>query len=286
MTPEELASLTEEERAGYEDDELDDDEGQDAADDAGDDAAADDGSDDADEDQPGRDDGADDKPAAAQQEEEPELDRPAPVNLINAQAPADVDAKLAALDASENDAAEKFDDGEMTAAEYRAELRRLSKERSDLEWQVRKAELADETRTAQIDQSWNSDCADFLAKHPEVMTNETRQSSFDAVVRKVTAESMNAGKIPGMADLNKAYKQWANDIGIAPVKADPKPGKASPGKREIPPTLGMVPAAGMTDTDSGEYAQLDRLMNSDPLAYEAALAKMSPAEADRYLQSQ
>ncbi|QGM96250.1 hypothetical protein [Methylocystis parvus] len=39
---------------------------------------------------------------------------------------------------------------------------------------------------------------------------------------------------------------------------------------------------GRGDLGGGDYAALDRLADADPVAYEAALARMSPAERDRY----
>lgn len=53
------------------------------------------------------------------------------------------------------------------------------------------------------------------------------------------------------------------------------------------PAFGGRPAGepqshGRADLGGGDYAALDRLLERDPAAYEAALARMSPAERDRY----
>ena len=53
----------------------------------------------------------------------------------------------------------------------------------------------------------------------------------------------------------------------------------------VPPNLGKVPASTANDTDDGKFAHLDRLAESDPLAFEAALAKMSDAQRDEYMQA-
>ena len=53
----------------------------------------------------------------------------------------------------------------------------------------------------------------------------------------------------------------------------------------VPPTLGKVPASAATDTDDGKFAHLDRLADSDPLAYETAVAKMSAAQRDEYMRA-
>jgi hypothetical protein len=47
-----------------------------------------------------------------------------------------------------------------------------------------------------------------------ISKNETTWSSFDAIVRRVTAETMQKGEQPSRRDLEKAYKQWTEDLGI------------------------------------------------------------------------
>jgi hypothetical protein len=52
----------------------------------------------------------------------------------------------------------------------------------------------------------------------------------------------------------------------------------------MPPNLGTVPAADITDADDGgEFAHLDRLAAKDSVSFERELAKMSPDARDRYL---
>ena len=279
-TEEELASLTEEEREGLLDDSLLDDpeDGEDDGDDAGK-PDADAGADDADE-QPGRDDGADADDGTA--DAEPEAAASNAPALIKTELPEDITEKLADIDKREDELSEKFEDGEITTAEYRAELRKLTGERSELEKSQLKHELAENFNQAQLEANWQRDVAQFLEKHPEVQASQLRMDSFDSVVRKVTAETMNAGKAPGMADLNKAFAEWSEQLGIQ-TKPAAKGDKQAKLAREIPPTLAKVPAAEMQDTADGKWAHLDRLMDSDPLAYEAALAKMSEADQDAYL---
>ena len=54
-------------------------------------------------------------------------------------------------------------------------------------------------------------------------------------------------------------------------------------KKDLTPTAVVVDPA--NDTDDGKFAHLDRLAESDPLAFEAALAKMSDAQRDEYMQA-
>lgn len=278
---EELAALTDEEREGLLDEDLLDDEPEGDEDD-GDDAgkpAADAGADDADA--AGRDDGADPDDGTADAQPEAEASN-APA-LIKSELPADLDAKLADIDKREDELSEKFEDGELTTAEYRAELRKLTGERGEIEKAQLKHSLAEDFNQAQLEANWQRDCDQFLAKHPEVKSSQLRMDAFDTVVRRVTGESMAAGKAPGMADLQKAYAEWSEQLGVQPAKPSAKDAKPAKHSRELPPTLAKVPAAEMQDTADGKWAHLDRLMDTDPLGYEAALAKMSEADQDAYL---
>ncbi|HEJ7283124.1 TPA: hypothetical protein SMF87_004576 [Serratia marcescens] len=234
------------------------------------------------EEQPGRDDGA---PV-----DEPEAKQAPAVPLIRGEKPADYDQQMAALDAREDALVEKFEDGDITTREYNAEIRKINDERGDLKWQSQKAELAAETSQAQAEAQWYGAVDVFFQAHPEIQANQTRLDAFDSIVRKVTAETMAAGKVPGAADLAKAYKQWAEDLGIQPAAKEDKPEnkgqqqqqQAKP--RNVPPTLAKVPAADATDVENSKFASLDRLADSDPLKYQEAIDRMSPAERDAYNQ--
>ena len=287
LSEEDLAMLTEEERAGLLDDEdEDDDQGVDDADD--DDTGADGKADDK-GDENGAD-GEDSQDAGADSNtqgdgEGEKLDDPInPTPLFKAELPADIEAKRTALDTQEDDLVKKFDEGDITFAEYNKELRSLNRERADLDRAELKAELAQEAQQSQVEQTWQTTANTFVAEHPLISKNETTWSSFDAIVRRVTAETMQKGEQPGRRDLEKAYKQWTEDLGISDAGTQ-KPQPKHKKQNIVPPNLGKVPAATANDTDDGKFAHLDRLAESDPLAFEAALAKMSDAQRDEYMQA-
>lgn len=288
LSAEDLAMLTDEERAGYLDDE-DEDADQDTDDDDTDaDGKADDKVDEngADGDD-SQDDGADSNTQSDGKdvENDDKLDDPIkPTPLFKAELPADIEAKRTALDTQEDDLVKKFDEGDITFAEYNKELRSLNRERADLDRAELKAELAKEAQQSQVEQTWQTTANTFVAEHPLISKNETTWSSFDAIVRRVTAETMQKGEQPGRRDLEKAYKQWTEDLGISDAGTQ-KPQPKQKKQNIVPPNLGKVPAATANDTDDGKFAHLDRLAESDPLAFEAALAKMSDAQRDEYMQA-
>ena len=284
LSAEDLAMLTDEERAGLLDDE-DEDDDQDVDDADDDDTGADGKADDKGDENDADGDDSQDAGADKDGEGEDKLDDPIkPTPLFKAELPADIEAKRTALDTQEDDLVKKFDEGDITFAEYNKELRSLNRERADLDRAELKAELAQEAQQSQVEQTWQTTANTFVAEHLLISKNETMWSSFDAIVRRVTAETMQKGEQPSRRDLEKAYKQWTEDLGIADAgtqKSQPKQKK----QNIVPPNLGKVPAATANDTDDGKFAHLDRLAESDPLAFEAALAKMSDAQRDEYMQA-
>lgn len=289
LSEEDLAMLTEEERAGLLDDE-DEGEGTDGDDQNDDDAGDDDTGADGNADDKGddsQDDGADSNTQSDGKdvENDDKLDDPIkPTPLFKAELPADIEAKRTALDTQEDDLVKKFDEGDITFAEYNKELRSLNRERADLDRAELKAELAQEAQQSQVEQTWQTTANTFVAEHPLISKNETTWSSFDTIVRRVTAETMQKGEQPSRRDLEKAYKQWTEDLGISDAGTQ-KPQPKQKKQNIVPPNLGKVPAATANDTDDGKFAHLDRLAESDPLAFEAALAKMSDAQRDEYMQA-
>ena len=150
-----------------------------------------------------------------------------------------------------------------------------------------KAELANEAAQSQSNQTWQDTAQSFVSEHPLVSKNETMWNSFDAVLRRITADVISKGGQPGRRELDKAYKQWTEDLGIQDAGTAKKDYPQSKKKKEtvVPPNLGKVPAATGNDTDDGKFAHLDRLAESDPIAYEQALMKMTDAQRDEYMQA-
>lgn len=332
FTDEELEALTPEERAGLEDDgdenltgqenddENDDDQGgegepgdadqhQDEGDegeqhDEGDDGAADDqdgeGDDGADDDgAAGRDDG---QPADAEGEEEAGEPAGNPDRFVapefTLEEPKDVEDRIKALDTREDELAEKFDDGDISNADYRKQLRELNAERDKINREVTRFENAKDRHTEAMQRAqkdfeanWYRQVEEFAKEHPEVAKNKTVMGVFDQIVMAVN-NAENLEKYSHRQRLEMAYKQFAEDLGleVKPAKPKAKDTKPKPKRPDLPPTLSRVPAAQVQETDRGTFGTLDRLFQSsnprDVVKAEEMLARMTPAEADRYLASQ
>lgn len=221
------------------------------------------------------------------------------------QAPEDAKAKIEEIDQQRLGLAERFDNGEITAKEMRAEDLKLERQAREIERAVEKAEMAKDM----AEDVWQQTTVPtFLDQHKHYKGNQTLLGMLDTEVRRLQVEASKAGKSPLDAqiliDADEAIKNALKGLtGEAPAgdkkpgegEGDKKPGakaaetKAAdgdkkPGKPEIPPTLGKVPAADISDTDSA-FAALDRLGTDDPIALEEAMARMSNADRERYLAS-
>ncbi|AXF51436.1 hypothetical protein PQA73_gp08 [Erwinia phage Pavtok] len=287
LSPEELAMLTDEEREGLEADDEEEEEDENELElqppKPGDD-----------DDQPGTqkpaDDGTPPDPeqttTTPEEEEEQQERQRTRVQMFRAEVPEDIEAQRTALDARWDELAQKFDDGDITFAEYNKGIRELNTERGTLDRAELKAELAAEANQSRSQEDWANLCEDFVSTNPIIGKNETMWNAFDVKLRQVTAATQQAGGTIGRRDLEKALKLMHEDLGITAPATTEQPGKkAKKAPVDAPPTLGRVPAAQQLDTEDGKYAHLDRLAETDPEKYEAALMKMSDAERDAYMQA-
>ena len=196
--------------------------------------------------------------------------------------PADVDDQIAAAKLAKIKLAEKFDEGEITAVEYAKQTEELNDFQRELENKRFKAQLAAESQQSRELDSWEETCSDFLSAHPEISTSKLRYDSFDYAVRLVTGDQANSG-LTGAQQLEKAYRTWVTELGIQVDQPAQSGAKPDPKKPRVVPNIGSLPAAQANDTDDGKFAYLDRLADSDPLKYEATLAKLSDADREAYL---
>lgn len=309
LTEEELAMLTEEEREGYLDDDEEDGEGDDGAEGEGNEGAeqgqegqGEEGEEeddpttkpDAETDEEGQeeDEGAQGADEGKEQDQQPKDEftlQPKP--LFNDNLPADIEAQRTAIDAKEDALDKQFDEGDITFSEHKKALRELNRERSALDRAELKAELSREAQAAQLDNSWQSSQAAFFASHPEINTNnEAQMAALDHLVRQETAAVLQKGGAIGVPELERAYAKFKEAFNIAdpaPKQQQQQEKQTKKPKKEtvVPPNLGKVPAAVGNETDDGKFAHLDRLADSDPLAFEDALSKMTDAQRDEYMRA-
>lgn len=201
---------------------------------------------------------------------------------------ADHETALAALDTAKAEQFQALMDGDLTAAEYAKIEAQYMRDRDALrEEKVEKAEWFTEVHGFQA-KALQADGVDYF-------NDKEKIQSLDDWTKRLADKPENAGK-PGSWFLEQAHRKVLAEFDLTPgtaPKTDEKAGKTvADGKKvantqrrapkldDIPPTLGGLPVAAGNDAgDAGEFAHLDTLSG---MAYEQALARMSPEQKSRY----
>lgn len=217
-----------------------------------------------------------------QQENEQQQISPKPRGVVEQVLPDDYDDRVTANAKAIEDNDKAYDNGDISHEEWRTENRKLDRENRDLDRMKDRAELAIESAQNAMRNNWEANISAFLPHHPELRTSQVRENAFDHFLREETAPVIQAGNQPGMKEIEAAYAKFCAEFGITPPKTDPAPAPQKKGKEHVvPPSLGGVPAATTANIEDGRYAAIDRL---EGIAYEEALAKLSPSELDAYSQ--
>lgn len=214
------------------------------------------------------------------------------------EAPADAEKQLADIAAKRDALAEQFDNGEINAKTLFAEQAALAKQERTIETAVERANFSAEMTT----QAWfQNTVPGFLATHDHYKSNPTLHGMLNAEVVRLQNEAIEKGGDqfdPGiLAKADESIRAALSGIGVktpaAAAKAEPAKDAAKDGKAKIeveakpetPPSLRNLPADDITGTDS-KWAALDRLADTDAVAYEDAFGRLPAADRDRYLARQ
>jgi len=199
--------------------------------------------------------------------------------------------RLEKIATDKTDLRKKYNEGDIDFDEYEQQRDALDEQKRELEQTKLKADIAQDMR---VDRWVNRDVAGFLADHAEYKPGSALHAMLDQEVRILQAQAEQEGKDPlDPAFLATAHanvrKSVAKDLGLDVSQLD-KPTTEKkptvPPQRDVPPTLGNLPAAEPESVDGGRWAALDRLADSDPSAYEEKLASMPDEERNAYLASQ
>lgn len=258
-----LDMLTEEERAALEDsDYIDDDEGGDPSDLQ--------------------------TPASAAAEEvvTPLPSDPAPATPA-VQAPVDIAAlneQLASFKTQRDELTSSYDDGDLTAEEYRQKLDELDEQKSEVQGKKAIAEDQANRTTA----AWNQDVSGYLKEYPGLKADGALQT-FD---RFVSFADEAFPKLTNAEILAKAHQMLLNEaagLGLKDIPAikgktpQPKPTPPVDPMRVPPMTLKDTSATELSGGNDSPLAALQKLVEegtSDEI--EAAMARLSPEERDLF----
>lgn len=204
--------------------------------------------------------------------------------------PEDLGAQVDTLSEQQADLARRFKSGDVESDEFVAENMRISKEIARLESIKANAELAQTFNAQTEEQIWARTVDQFIRKVKREEGIDYRaegdvSGDFDRYVKMLAGDPKNNDKDYTWF-LSQAHKATKALHGVATKAAEtPDPKKAAAERRKppvasIPATLAQVPGGdGPGDVD-GEFADLDSL---EGLEYETALARLTPAQRERYL---
>lgn len=194
-----------------------------------------------------------------------------------------------------SDLQQKWDDGELTEAEYNIETSALERKMARLEGKIEAAEEQAEDEAAKIEryqkqaeQVWNQEKDKFFAlpENQKFLQKRSMFNALDGFVKELLEQPHLTPKDLGNV-LREARQKYVEDFGEfyqgARQQHEPKPQPTvkPQSKVEPPKTLAHVPVAEPNNVLDGRFAALDNI--KDPEQLEKAIARMSPSDRDAYL---
>lgn len=214
-------------------------------------------------------------------EQEPAAALPPPI--LDVPAMEDAPAKLAEITNKKDALATLFDDGELAAKDYQTQLDALNREEREIERAVERAEIANTMRLQQARNQFLADVEDFTKDTP-YKQSAAAWTALDAAVKMIGQQPESAG-LTGKQILAKAHAEVMKDpvFSVAFSKTPGKPAGNKPATDNLPPNLGRMPAAEITDTEGNRFAALEKLRETNPLEYEKQVGKLNPADLEAFL---
>lgn len=204
-------------------------------------------------------------------------------------------SRLDAIDGEREALIAKFDDGEITQAEFKEDLGKLTKEEAILVATKDRAEQTERDAIAYEEKLWHRDLGAFFGDHPEVLKlkdgNDAQKAAWaalDKVTRQITGSEMGNG-LTNRQIMDRALALTKLDhpgvIKTPKEKAKKDDRRSGSLRPSLPPRLANMPAADEMAVDDSRFGRLNHLAATDGEAFEAALARMTPAQRRQYEES-
>jgi hypothetical protein len=307
--PDLLATLTDEEREAMADDGLNDQDRDalarvaEGASDAGDDDGEDD--EEGDDGDDGEDDGADDAAAdpapAADQVDAPDGAQDAVDSApaadaasdelvqYDAELPADFNEKWDGLKTRASEINQKFNDGEIDLAERDAELAKLQEEREAMVLTRARVENLQELNRQNAQNLWHRQIKNLFntaaREGIDYAKDQEKAMDLDLFVKQLAQNPKNADKDGNwfLAEAHKRVKALHNITTRQDPETRIKQAKDArkPPLDGVPQNLAAVPGADGPGDVSDEFADV---LSLEGQAYEDAIARMTPAQREKFLQ--
>lgn len=185
-------------------------------------------------------------------------------------------AAIAQIDALRDTLADKYEAGEISFKEFRAQERALERQQREAEGVVQQAQLHDQMLHTQSLRDWDNAVAEFRkdagnAVFESPVTLPLMQSALNAI----------RSRTPGLSSAEQLLqaKTMVQGQMRALMGLDVLPAPHPVASRKLPPSLGVVPVAYANESDI-EFAHLDKLAG---LPLEKAIARMTADQRERWL---
>lgn len=184
----------------------------------------------------------------------------------------------------------KFKGGELDFDQYQIEAAALAKLERALDEIRLKASLSQEMTAQTAEQQWAFTVQRFMSATAKAeggidyAKDADKNADLDLFVKALARDEKNADK-PAEWFLNEAHRRVQVMHGLTVAKPTASAAPAAPSRKPpidaAPKTLAQVPGGdGPGDVDGNEFEAIDRLKGD---AQEAAIARMTPAQRERYM---
>ena len=196
------------------------------------------------------------------------------------------------LDTSSDSLAARYESGDLSFSEYRKQDRAMQAEYDQAKQGISEAllteRIAAEHSKQSAEQTWQAEQDMFFSDNEVYKSDPILRGALGAQLDTLYADAANEGK-SGLWYLREAGKAIDERFNRAPADesadalaaAKDKQRKKAAEPVPAPRTLGDVPAA-EANIDAGEFAAVDKMQG---IAYEEAIASMSPATYERFMSS-
>ncbi len=216
------------------------------------------------------------------------------VPRYDAALPADFDAQVKTLTDEQAALKTKFQAGELDFDEYEVQRDELVAKREALTIARAKAEISAEMTAQTQAQRWQAAVVSFAARTAadggfDYRKDAAKARDLDTFVRALAADEANADQ-PHEWFLTEAHRRVMALHGGAPAPKPEPSGATAPAAKPsrrpplaaVPPSLANVPGGEGPGDVTGEFADIDALDGTD---LESAIARMTPAQRERYSMS-
>lgn len=252
---------------------------------------------------PKEDDDPEDDPDPNSQDDDPDPeDDPKPEPQKQAEPQVDVgalEAGIKEIDDKIDDLGEKRENLEITAEEYRKQMRELNDKRAPMAYQLQQeGEKAEASKT-----EWANSVRSYFTKNDGLNDGGEMLQAFDRAVRAITGnpkfDALSNDEV--LVRAHTLLEKQADVLGlkVPPVKIETKgkqkdsqKPKAKDAKSKVDdddtlgstvPTLAKTPASDVGQLDDSPYAQLEMVaQKGDPIALEDAMMRLPPEKRDEF----